>query len=104
MKLLNLDELVGNKRPVVLNGTTYYIHEQTVGQLIEAVNSSRALNGDDPLAMFEALVATAKQAIPDAPDEEIRALNMTQLQALIAFVNASETDLVEATAGDDEGK
>ncbi|EGR3221641.1 hypothetical protein N7I40_004012 [Vibrio parahaemolyticus] len=104
MKLLNLDELAGNSRPVVLNGVEYQIREQTVQQLIESVRARKKLNADDSEAMFEALVASAKAVLPDAPEKEIRNLNVTQLQALIKFASESDEALEQAVEEEEEGK
>ena len=104
MKLLNLDELVGNTRPVVLNGTEYQIREQTIQQLIESVKSRKVVNQDDPEAMFESLVTSACAVLPDAPEAEIRKLNVTQLQALIKFASASEEELEGAVPEEKKSK
>lgn len=98
MKLLNLDELVGNARPVMLNGKEYNIREQSIQQLIESVKARKALDSEDSEALFESFVNSAKALLPDAPEAEIRALNLRQLQALISFASASDEELVEKTA------
>lgn len=103
MKLLNLDDLSGNTRPVQLNGKNYLIHEQSVQQLIDATRAQQAMQEDDAVSMFESLVSNAMAILPDAPEVEIRQLNMRQLQALISFATADDSELEEA-AGPEEGK
>jgi len=100
MKLLNIDELVGQKRPVILKGVQYEIKEQSIQQLIESVKTRKVLESkdEDSEALFESFVSSAKALLPDAPEAHIRELNLRQLQALIAFATASEEELVEGTA------
>ena len=104
MKLLNLDELTGVDRPVLLGGKTYHIKEQNIQQLIDSVKTQRTLKSSDTEAVFEALVTSAQSALPEAPEHEIRKLNVTQLQALIKYASASDEELLEATKDDEEGK
>lgn len=103
MELLNLDDLVGKKRPVVLNGKEYEIKEQTIQQMIESVRSQKTLDRDDVEAMFESMLSTAIAILPDAPEADLRALNIKQLQALINFASATDEE-VEAAAEAEEAE
>ncbi len=111
MELLNLDSLIGETRPVMLNGVRYEIKEQTIQQMIESIRAQKTLNRDDAEAMFEGMVGSAKAILPDAPEAEIRNLNINQLHALVEFATASKEQLekmvddIESVADEvDEGK
>ena len=102
MKLLNLDEIQTVKRQVKLFGTTYNIEQQSVGQMIEGLQMSKLAEKDDNEAIFQSMVRVAKYSIPDAPDEVIHRLSLTQLQTLLNFLNTPDEEITEET-NDSEG-
>lgn len=95
MELLDLDALESIQKQVTLKGVAYTVADQTVGQMIEALQMSKEANEDpdNPEPIIQALFKTAKRLLPECPVEVIEGLNMKQLSALVEFSSASEEEV-----------
>lgn len=96
MELLNLDDLVKVNREVQIGGETYEISDQTVGQMVDALRTAKAIeeNQDDNELILNSMIETAGRLIPKCPKEIIEQLKMRQLSALIEFASTSDEDVV----------
>lgn len=97
MKLLNLDELVEVRREVTIGGVSYKVVDQTVGQMIDALQMAKSLddNRENTEFLLSTMISTAQRLLPDCPREVIERLKMKQLAALIEFASASDEEAVE---------
>ena len=102
MNILNLDELVIEKT-VVLNGKKRRLSSMTVQQFIESAGIDEKLKEADEKGRMLILVEQIVQFMADTTVEELTALQMPQLFALLAFVRGTDAGLDAAKAQAQEG-
>lgn len=95
MNLLNLDEVVGVKRSVVLFGSEYSIKDQTLGDMILAMKDADSTD-DSEAAVIESLLKQAHSILPDCPKDVLGKMNLRQLKALTDFIRQSDEEIVSA--------
>lgn len=103
MKLLNIDELVTPERAITIKGEQFIVKDKTVGQMLSALQAQQLIDdaNSSPEALFEKMVDTVKQVIPDCPRETLLGLQMDQLNAILNFAN---TPIEDAAAEADEAR
>lgn len=106
MKLLNLDDLIANKRSVQIHGVEYPVAEQSLGGLIEAIKREKLMDRSDDVALFENMLTSAATLLPTVPENILRSLSIRQLTAVVNFAAASDDQLEDSAAaeGDEAGK
>jgi hypothetical protein len=105
MKTLNLDALAKVELTVTLNGKDHQVKEMGVDDFIQASAEAEAMKSLDGDSLKENISATIKhlhRVLPTIPETEIRALSVSQLAALVAFVNGTLED--EKHKGEDSAK
>lgn len=101
MDLLNLDDIERAERFVRLNGEDYRIAEQTVGQMMASIRLTKSAAMDDDEKMAEAIMESAKQTLPDCPEDVLKLLTMPSLIKLLTFANG---DVPEEALAKEEQK
>jgi hypothetical protein len=105
VELLNIDDIAPPvTRKITIKGNEYPVHEQTVGQMLEGLRMSRASkqNQDDPEYILKTMFAVAQKILPDCPEAHIASLSLTQLNRVIEFANAKQSDLEDQLEGKEE--
>lgn len=107
MKLLNIDDLVTPEKAVTIKGVEYVIQNQTVGQMLSAIQASEMVESGnvDPAVTFRKIVETVSMVIPDCPEEVLMNLRLEQLTAILEFANSKiEEAKEEADEAREEAK
>ena len=111
LELLNLDDLAPVEKQVRIKGVDYVMAERQVGQMIESIQAvkrqqSLVESEDDDLSKSEAivhgLIDSAKQLLPDCPEDVLRNCSVQQISAILEFANQSDADI--ASTGIEEKK
>lgn len=102
-KLLNIDDILQTERVIVLQGKEYKIVDQSIGQMIEAIQLSESLKSEaNELTIANQIVKTVETIIPDCPKKVIHSLPMNALNAILEFANASAKEVAERSADEPE--
>lgn len=110
MKLLNLNAIAPAERAVSINGVDYPIVQQSLASVIRAVQREKNREKETDLEkILTNMVNDVAELIPSCPRETLMALNMDQLNALIAFANGrdesgDEADEADEAKAEGEGK
>lgn len=100
--LLNLDELVGVKRTVTVQGKDYEIADRSVDQMLKSIARAKKVDKQTELGpddVLKELKEAAHSIIPECPKDVIGSMNMRQLNALLAFASQPDEE-VEKLAED----
>jgi hypothetical protein len=109
MKVLNLDSLEKVEKSVTLKGVTHAVVEMSVEDFIAANAEAKRLEElqADPTATADenlsAMVRHLARVLPTIGVEELRKLKLSQLQALVQFVNGVLTEELEHATTEQEG-
>lgn len=107
MNFLNLDAIGEKaKKYVTIGGHDHEVIEMTVERMVNAMKRAKQLEKLDPDSPehFEETIVFIHDAIPSLSPERIRALKLSQVQALSNFITAEVEDEVERgekVAGDE---
>lgn len=90
-KMLNLDELANEERVLKLNGSEHVLRDVSVGDFIEITRMTEGLKDDLPISdQLEMMVSIIKRRFPTVDEEELAALNMRQLNAILEFARQGD--------------
>lgn len=89
-KILNIDALAAEEREIQLKGRTYKVEEMSVQNFIETTKSAETILGRPLSEQVEESVKMIKRSIPEVPEEELRAVPLRNLQAIIAFIRGED--------------
>ena len=108
-KMLDLDSLVSEQRVLRLNGRDHEMVEMSVEEFINLMRETDKLDAKTSFAdQLEMMVDLVSRRFPSIPKEELRALGLTKLNAILEFARASaESAAKDATAelsGAERGK
>ncbi len=105
-KILNLDELAPEEKQLKLKGEGYSMKEMSVDDFISITRKAEKIEKDStdmPMSdRVEFLMDMVCDSFPTCPRDDLRGLNLEQLNAIIEFARGDMDK--EAKEGDEKGK
>lgn len=115
MKILNIDQFVQVRRQIVFKDVPHDVRETSVQQFIDNLKAAEELEaaaGSAPETLskqVENSVTAILQAIPTLPGEDLRAMPVEAISAILKFIrgemdpdNLTPSAAVEAGEGDEK--
>ena len=108
MKILNIDAFASTKRQITIGEVTHDVQEPTVQQFIDNLKAAEALEGDGATPSmrqsFEQAVVAICQAMPTMKEEQVRALKLPAMTAVLQFIRGElDPDVANTASEGDAG-
>jgi len=101
-KMLNLDDLAQEQRQLRWKGQVYQMKEMSVDDFIKITKMSESISKDATVAeQMDMAIQLISYSFPEIGVEQLKTLEMPQLNALVDFTMAANEDAEE---GAEEGK
>jgi hypothetical protein len=100
---LNVDDLAPAKKTLTLKGKVHEMHQVSVSEFIAVTKASKDIDEKDFDELkvdekMERLVVNVSKAFPTIPDEDLGALSLEQLTAIIRFAAGTLAEEAGAVA------